>query len=225
MFSRIPSLLSIAAALQLTLACSGQSTAEMPNLGSSGAAVKDTSDSSVRSSNADKSDADESVSKPTIITGAPQNGTKSFPNQLVPNGRYAIKGLESRKCIDLPLSSVENEATVQLFQCNQTSAQKFEIQALEENVYRITNVNSGKSLEVRDRVIEEGALIQQNDYFALQHQQFVFEEVSSGVYQIKIKDSAFYMDIVAHNIHDYAKLSVTAKSAFPSQQWILIPTY
>lgn len=227
MTKRISLLISLWAVLQLLSACSAESSAEIPKLGSNNASVKEDSDVSTKpKSSADTSaDDDESVSPPTVITGSPQTKTKTFPNQLVANGRYSIKGFESRKCIDLPLSSVANETTVQLFQCNLTSAQKFDIQALEENVYRITNVNSGKSLEVRDRVIEEGALIQQNDYFALQHQQFVFEEVSAGVYQIKIKDSDYFMDIVAHNINDYAKLSVTGKSAFPSQQWILIPTY
>jgi hypothetical protein len=218
-------LISLWTALQLLSACSAESSADLPKRGSNNAVVLEKKDADVAPSNANAGEEDERVTAPTVITGSPQNKTRTFPNQLVPNGRYSIKGLESRKCIDLPLSSLQNETTVQIFQCNMTSAQKFEIQALEENVYRITNVNSGKSLEVRDRVVEEGALIQQNDYFALQHQQFVFDEVTSGVYQIKIKGSNLFMDVVAHDINDYAKLSITSKTALSSQQWILIPTY
>lgn len=65
------------------------------------------------------------------------------------------------KCLDLSDASAADGANVQLWSCNGTSGQRWQIEDLGDDTNRLVNVASGKALDVADCGTGDGAAIQQ----------------------------------------------------------------
>ncbi|MBC7533773.1 MAG: RICIN domain-containing protein [Oligoflexus sp.] len=64
-------------------------------------------------------------------------------------GRYYLKGVGSGRCLDIPSSNPNAGIQDQIWECNDSGAQRWTISYTSDDYYKITNYY-GKSLEVRD---------------------------------------------------------------------------
>ena len=91
-----------------------------------------------------------------------RNNPKSSVNKTLDDGIYTISSkLAPNMCLDINHSSKEDKANLQLWQKNETDAQKFKIQYQAEGYYTIEAVCSGKFIDVSDSGKNRGTNIQQ----------------------------------------------------------------
>ncbi|MDR3037266.1 MAG: RICIN domain-containing protein [Coriobacteriales bacterium] len=90
--------------------------------------------------------------------------TVTVKAQLIPNGTYIIRtsdALSKTKAIDIQGASTANGAKVQIWESNNTSAQRFSFTRGTDGYYTIKNINSGKVLDVAGGVATPGCVINQ----------------------------------------------------------------
>jgi hypothetical protein len=95
-------------------------------------------------------------------------------------GLYRLEQVISGACLDIHDASVDSGADVQVFSCNGTGAQAFELQSLGSSLYRLVNVNSKKCLDVAGGVSWEGASIQQYTCHGGANQAFSLQGMGNG---------------------------------------------
>lgn len=173
------------------------------------------------------------IDKPTVDPSKPADGgmtsgtgtkpNEGFPDQLIKNGKYIIKGLGSRKCLQPEGKSKAGAAAIVQETCNGELSQQFQINSTNGLSYQITNVNSLLSLEVKDGVIANLARVQQNAYTKSSHQLFLIEAHSPGVYLIKPQaNPALCVDVSYGSNENGAFIQLWSECNLPNQQWAII---
>ena len=100
--------------------------------------------------------------------------------RTVKDGVYRIAvGVDSNKVIEVAGSSTSDNAKVDIWNYGNVSAQKFNIEYVDEGYYKITARHTGKSLTVKDGNLQEGAEIVQSTYEGLDSQKWLIRD--SGI--------------------------------------------
>ncbi|MBJ6359767.1 ThuA domain-containing protein [Paenibacillus sp. GCM10012307] len=108
---------------------------------------------------------------------------------LVDGGQYRITAKHSGKVLDVAGFSIADGGTVHQWTWNNTSNQKWKVDALGGGYYKLTSVNSGKSLDVAGVGTGNGVNIQQWGYSGGQNQQWLIEDIGGGYYKIAARHS------------------------------------
>ena len=127
--------------------------------------------------------------------------SKSTKN--VEDGIYTISSkLDSNKCLDINHSSKEDKANLQLWQKNETDAQKFKIQYQAEGYYTIEAVCSGKFIDVSDSGKNKGTNIQQYNNSGTDAQKWFIVPDGEGYCLFLPKCNSLCMDVSNSKTND-----------------------
>lgn len=114
--------------------------------------------------------------------------SKNTERNEIEDGYYRIKSvLDTKKVLDVVSGSVENGANIQLYENNNTDAQKFHISKNSDGFYTIQNIKSKKALDVAEAKFENNINVQQYQINNSDAQKWKIEHVKNTYYRIKTK--------------------------------------
>ena len=124
-------------------------------------------------------------------TTKPEQGTKT-----IADGNYTIKSMVSNNYVlDIAGASSSNGANVQLYQSNNSNAQKFTVKYLNDGTYSITAMHSKKALDVAGGGKTNGTNVQQYQSNNSDAQKWIIKSLGNDVYSIISKSNNLYIDI------------------------------
>jgi hypothetical protein len=111
-------------------------------------------------------------------------------------GDYVIRSAQNNKCIDIAASSTADGARVQLWDCNGSNAQKFNLAPTSDGYWKIINVNSGKGLDIKDVSYAQNAEVHQWLYLGGANQQFKFVARGNNQFSIHARHTDMVIDLL-----------------------------
>jgi hypothetical protein len=106
--------------------------------------------------------------------GSINTSAQTFRLQAATGG-FNLVNVNSAKCVDVSSSSTANGATLQLWDCNGTSAQAFSFNALTGGTYSLVNANSARCADVTGSSTSDGAKVLQQACTGATHQQWTVQ--------------------------------------------------
>lgn len=156
------------------------------------------------------------------------NGTNAqkFKLTLVDNeksieeGEYIIySALNSSKAIDISGASKATEANVQLYQSNNTNAQRFNVKYLENGLYSIENINSKLCLDVKGGSWNNAANVQQYTANNTNAQKWFIKSAGDGYYYVISAISGNYLDVKSASTANGTNIRVYAPNGSNAQKF------
>ena len=121
---------------------------------------------------------------------------KVYGDPIIANETYTISSsLRKNKVLDIAGASNENEANLQLWNKNNTNAQKFKITYVGEGYYEIEACCSGKVLDVAGAENKCGANVWQYEKNNTDAQKWFIKSTDNGYYYIVSKCNGLYLDV------------------------------
>ena len=114
----------------------------------------------------------------------------------ITEGDYVIRSAQNNKCIDIASSSTADGAKVQLWDCNGTNAQKFNLAPTSDGYWKIINVNSGKGIDIKDVSYAQNAEVHQWSYVGGANQQFKFVARGNNQFSIHARHTDMVIDLL-----------------------------
>ena len=130
--------------------------------------------------------------------------------------------LNSDQVADIPSASKANGTPVQLYQSNNTDAQRYRIEPVGNGIYRIINRSSGKAVDVRNGGTANGTVIQQYSPNGTQSQNWYVRGNGDGTVGFYNRNSGRYIDVAAGQAHNGAKLQLYSGNATRSQRFRIV---
>lgn len=122
--------------------------------------------------------------------------SNNVDNNVVEDGIYRIKSaLDTKKVLDVTNASMEAMANVQLWENNNSDAQKWQITKNTYGFYTIKCIMSNKVLDVAGANYANETNIQQYDENNNDAQKWKIERMSGAYYKIKTKLNNFAIDV------------------------------
>lgn len=128
----------------------------------------------------------------------------------IEEGYYRIKfAKDSRMVLDVAVGNIENGANIQIFENNNTDAQKWKISKNTDNTYTIECIKSKKVLDIARGDYSNGANVQQytNAYAENQKWKIVKED---GAYY-RIHSNNFYLTVEGGQTSNYTNVKINEK--------------
>lgn len=108
----------------------------------------------------------------------------------IENGVYRIKSsIDTNKVIDVKDGSIENNAAIQLWNNNDTDAQKWKLEKDADGYYSIICIKSNKALDVTNEQYVSGTKLQQYTYNGGIAQKWQIQKLGNSLYGIKSKEN------------------------------------
>ena len=121
---------------------------------------------------------------------------------IIADGTYTLaSAINSHYVLDVSNASDANEANIQLWEDNGTSAQKFAIHYLGGDIYEI-KTNCGKNLDVAGGSKQPGANLQQFQSNGTAAQRWYINGTGNGTYSIQSVSNGLFLD--AYNAQAYS---------------------
>ncbi len=138
---------------------------------------------------------------------------------------YAVKGVQSGKCLAVADASLDSGAAVQQWHCDAaTKAQQWQFVIQASGNYKLVNRNSGKVLEVAAGSLSDGVNLQQGNDTGASHQQWQLVAQTDGTYQLVALHSTRCMEVADGATSDGAQLRQNFCGSAPQQRFQLLPT-
>lgn len=116
--------------------------------------------------------------------------------ELKDGGYYRFRSvLSNNKVIDVTDGSLEDYANVQLWELNDTLAQKWKAKKVEDNLYSLICVNSEKAMDVENEDFKNNTNIQQYNYWGGTAQKWSLKYLGNGHFKIKSAGGEFYISV------------------------------
>lgn len=112
---------------------------------------------------------------------------------------YQVHAKTTDKCLDVAAASMENEAPIQQYECNNTQAQNFRLIRNQTGGLSLQNTNSNKCLDIEDLNQANGSLVQQWECNGGANQSLNFTEQDDGNYTISFAHSNKCLDLPEGN--------------------------
>lgn len=128
--------------------------------------------------------------------------------------------INSNLVMDIAGGATGNNVAVQLYDWNDTDAQKYRFAEVGNGVYQITNVKSGRLVEIAGGATGNGGTIQQYAANGTQAQRWVVMKYGSNVALLNSKANRA-IDVPAANAANSAKLQSYASNGTNAQQWTI----
>lgn len=129
--------------------------------------------------------------------------------------------------LDVSGDSTKDGTNIQIYQGNESNAQRFNITQLESGWYKICNVSSGKALDVTGGVKKSGVNVQLYTYNGSDAQLWRFYPAENGYVYIQNK-LGYYLDVDGAGTANNTNVSVYTKNETNAQKWkpiqIIFPT-
>lgn len=138
----------------------------------------------------------------------------------VANGTYFIRmASRANSVLDVSGGSSADGANVQIWQNNDTGAQKWNFSRNVDGSYTIVNAASGKALDVKDAAASSGTNIQQWSRNGSAAQRWYFEYVSGGFRLSSALNTAFVIDVSGGNAANGTNVALYASNDSKAQRF------
>lgn len=129
--------------------------------------------------------------------------------ELKNGGYYRFRSaLSYNKVIDVSGGSLENYANVQIWELNDTNAQKWRAVKETDNLYGLICVNSEKAMDVANANFSNNANIQQDVYRKSIAQKWSFKYLENGHFKIKSAGGEFYVSIENGSVENASNVKI-----------------
>lgn len=140
----------------------------------------------------------------------------------IEEGYYRIHSkLNYNFAFDILDGSLEAGANLQLYESNNTNAQKFRIKKRADGTYKILNAVSGMALDVQGAVFENGTNIQTWGDTDNAAQKWTFSKKDTNIYAINLANTRFVIDLKDANVTNGSNIQIWEFSNSPQNLWIL----
>jgi hypothetical protein len=166
-----------------------------------------------------------------VITVTTKDGAKTaictvtVKAQLIPNGTYIIRtqdALSKTKAIDIQGASTANGAKVQIWEFNNTPAQRFSFTRGTDGYYTIRNINSNKVLDVAGGVATPGCIVNQYTPNGTNAQKWRATKNSDGSFTFSPRlNTSLCLDIQGGSSVNGAVIQLYAKNSSSAQRFKL----
>lgn len=142
----------------------------------------------------------------------------------ISNGLYRLESASGKR-MDVNGASRADCANIQLWEKNDSDAQIFRIECLNNGYYKITNAGSGKSLDVDGGRVYNSANIIQYSWHGGSNQQWkIVSSGSSGYYQILSRlNTNKAVDIAGGVFNNGTNIQLWDKNQSNAQKWRFVP--
>lgn len=138
----------------------------------------------------------------------------------VANGTYFIRmASRANSVLDVSGGSSADGANVQIWQNNDTGAQKWNFSRNVDGSYTIVNAASGKALDVKDAAASSGTNIQQWSRNGSAAQRWCIEYVSGGFRLSSALNTAFVIDVSGGNAANGTNVALYASNDSKAQRF------
>lgn len=138
----------------------------------------------------------------------------------VANGTYFIRmASRANSVLDVSGESSADGANVQIWQNNDTGAQKWDFSRNVDGSYTIVNAASGKALDVKDAAASSGTNIQQWSRNGSAAQRWYIEYVSGGFRLSSALNTAFVIDVSGGNAANGTNVALYASNDSKAQRF------
>lgn len=140
----------------------------------------------------------------------------------IEEGYYRIHSkINYNYVLDVLNNSLEAGANLQLYESNNTNAQKFRIKKRADGTYKILNAVSGMALDVQGAVLENGTNIQTWGDTDNAAQKWTFSKKDTNIYAINLANTRFVIDLKDANVTNGSNIQIWEFSNSPQNLWIL----
>ena len=130
-------------------------------------------------------------------------------DDLKNGGYYRFRSaLNYNKVIDVSSGSKENNANVQIWDLNDTDAQKWRAEKLEDNIYSFICVNSEKAMDVFNASFSNDTNIQQYTFNGTIAQKWNLTYLKDGYFKIKSNGGSFYVTLEYGNTENGSNIKI-----------------
>jgi streptogrisin C len=136
-------------------------------------------------------------------------------------GAVKIVGKQSGRCLDVNAAGNADGTKIQLYDCNGTAAQAFQLKDLGNGQYNLVNTNSNKCVDVSGSGTADGTLIQLWTCNGTNAQKFYFTDMGGGNYRIANVNSNKCADASGANTGNGTQILQWGCHTGDNQQWAL----
>ena len=149
--------------------------------------------------------------------------TSIYATNELEDGIYTIKSkINEKYVVDVCNGSKENEANIQLYESNETDAQKFNIKYIKDGYYEIKSVKSNKMIDVANGGKKEGTNIWQYESNGTDAQKWIIKKNADNTYSIISKLNNLYIDVKEGVAKNEQNIQLFTKNGTDAQKFILI---
>jgi len=146
------------------------------------------------------------------------------PSAALPEGDgiYTIaSSINPRFVLDVAGASHDDGANVQVYERNDTDAQRFAFRRNADGTYTITNQASGKALDVSAASQSDGANIQQWSSNGTDAQKWILVDCGDGTYSLVAKHSGKFLDVYGANASNCSNVWQCSGNGTAAQKFVI----
>lgn len=145
------------------------------------------------------------------VTNLMSKGPYTLTPKCAPGTRLDVKG-----------GSAKDEANIQIYTANATTAQQWEFTYLGNGYYTITSKASGKALDVAGASTESGTNVQQYTPNGTNAQQWMLKDAGEGYYYIVPRvNTGLCLDVTGAGTADKTNVGIYTANGTDAQKWKL----
>ena len=158
----------------------------------------------------------------TLVLGLIWTTSYAKVEKVKGNGIYKIAiGKDTSKTLEVAGSNINNNATVDIWNYGNATAQKFYFEYQKEGYYKITAMHTGKSLTVKNNNLVESTEIVQSDYLGADGQKWVLRDTNKNGWVISLLSNSNLSITVSGTIKNGAKM-ILSKTADNDNQMLYL---
>lgn len=143
---------------------------------------------------------------------------------LISEGNYVFQSaLNNQKVIDVEGGKSQSGTNIQLWESNDTNAQKYHVQLVSMGYYKIASAISGRVLDVAGGVRGSGINVHLYDYNGTDAQLWRFYNAGNGYYYIKNK-LGYFIDVSNASTNNGVNIQVYSGNGSNAQKWKIVST-
>lgn len=149
--------------------------------------------------------------------------SKNQTTDEITEGYYRIRTiLNTNKVLDVVNGSKETGANVQLYENNNSDAQKWKVTKSSDGYHTFMALCSGKMLDLADGIVQNEQNVWQVTYNGSDAQKWRIEHDGGSKYRIRIKGHFFYIDVKAGKAENGTNIQLySGENKSINQQFIL----
>jgi 1,4-beta-N-acetylmuramidase len=160
----------------------------------------------------------------SVPVHAPQIQMNSYPVVTIPNGEYYINSrVKDSSSVDIVNGSTTSGVAINLYQYNQSAAQKFRFIRNSNGTYTITNSASGKVLDVYGGSAKNKQTVWQYDRNGSVAQQWYIRDMGDG-YALQTALGNFVLDVDNASSVNGTRISLYEPAATVAQRFVMAST-
>lgn len=134
---------------------------------------------------------------------------KNMESTNLEEGIYRFKSaLGINKVVDVLNGSVENNTNIQLYESNDTDAQKWNLVKTTDGYCNFISEVSGKAMDIANGTMQNDTNVQQYELNGSDAQKWSLEYLDNGYFRIKAKNGNFYLTVDNSNVENGTNIKI-----------------